>query len=494
MIDERDASAYAERVWPAYLDSLAKLLAIESVSDVSQQKSGAPFGEGCRAALDFVLGLSRSLGLSVSESDGYMGYAEVPGSSGEQLGLVAHLDVVPSGPGWTCPPFGLTRRDGVLVGRGVCDDKGAALAALYAAAFFAGQGNLGEEGSGTGGRFCATAATGDESQTVRHAIRCIFGCSEETGMADIRHYLSEHRAPDFALVPDASFPVCCGEKGCVNAVVRFPVDRTTDRRIVSFEGGTVRNAVPAHAEACVRAAIGDCPLAKSVDVQPVGEDLVRIEARGRGGHAAEPVGTINAIAMLAGYLVDHGLCSQAERSSLVALHSLLDPADGSGLGIATDDELFGPLTCVGGVIETRADAWCQTLDIRVPHAISIGEVVSALQRTVEAQGLEVDVVHTREPYYADPDSACVHAVLDAYRCCSGEAMAEPYAMGGGTYAHHLPHAVAAGPLGADPRLPAWVGSEHMADEGILESQLKIALATYVLAISRLQELPSLRAC
>ena len=72
--------------------------------------------------------VARRQGLSIVDCDGYVAYGELAGETPEQVATIAHVDVVPAGEGWTVEPYALTRREGVLMGRGVLDDKGAALA------------------------------------------------------------------------------------------------------------------------------------------------------------------------------------------------------------------------------------------------------------------------------------------------------------------------------------------------------------------------------
>ncbi len=62
---------------------------------------------------------------------GYIGYAQA-GSGEQTLGLLMHLDVVPPGDGWETEPFSLCLKGDKLYGRGTADDKGPAMAALYA--------------------------------------------------------------------------------------------------------------------------------------------------------------------------------------------------------------------------------------------------------------------------------------------------------------------------------------------------------------------------
>ena len=48
------------------------------------------------------------------------------------MGILTHIDVVPAGEGWTHDAFGGEIVDGRIYGRGAMDDKGPAIAALYA--------------------------------------------------------------------------------------------------------------------------------------------------------------------------------------------------------------------------------------------------------------------------------------------------------------------------------------------------------------------------
>ena len=48
------------------------------------------------------------------------------------IGVLGHMDVVPAGDGWNTDPFEGVIADGRITGRGVLDDKGPVIAALYA--------------------------------------------------------------------------------------------------------------------------------------------------------------------------------------------------------------------------------------------------------------------------------------------------------------------------------------------------------------------------
>ena len=454
--------AYVDEAWPAFLDDLSALVAIPSVVDESAAAPGAPWGPDCRRALDVAMDVARRQGLAVTDCDGYLAYGELAGQTPEQVATIAHVDVVPAGEGWTVEPYAVTRREGVLLGRGVLDDKGAALASLYAAGFLA-----------------RRVASGWRPE---RSLRCILGASEEAGMMDVRHYLAHNESPCFLFTPDAEFAVCCGEKGCVNAEVSHAVD--PDGVIVELSGGVARNAVPARAEAIVRAEADGLPAAEGIEVETVGEGLVRVVAHGVAGHAAEPAGTVNAIGVLVEYLAGCGLCSAGEGELLAFCQRALGAWDGSGLGIDASDELFGGLTCIGGTMHTEDGRFVLTLDARLPGAAGVAWVSERLGEAARECGCELRIAHTREPFVMDHESDEVMVLRRAYEEFSGRA-AVPFAIGGGTYAHHFPCAVGFGPLDRAEPLPVWVGPEHGPDEGIWEHQLKRALAIYIRSLEEL---------
>ena len=453
-----EVCAYVDKVWPSFLDDLEVLVAVPSVVDESRATAGAPWGPECRRALDVAMGAARRQGLAVVDCDGYVAYGELAGETPEQVATIAHVDVVPAGEGWTVEPYAVTHREGVLLGRGVLDDKGAALASIYAAGFLTRRVHGGWE--------------------PQRTLRCILGASEEAGMMDVRRYLAGHEPPAFLFTPDAEFAVCCGEKGCVNAEVSHAVDSAG--AIIELAGGVARNAVPARAEALVRmdARMDGLPRAEGIDVEPAGEGAIRIVARGVAGHAAEPAGTVNAIGVLVTYLAAHGICSAAEREFLGFCKLALGAWDGSGLGIDVADELFGGLTCIGGTVRTQAGRFVLTLDVRLPGAADVEQVSRRIEDVACECGCEARVTHTREPFAMDSQSPDVMALRRAYEEFAGR-HAVPFAIGGGTYAHHFPCAVGFGPLDRAEPLPDWVGPEHGPDEGIWEHQLKRALAIYI---------------
>ena len=286
------------------LQDIAALVAIDSVEGTPEE--GAPFGAGPRAALDKTLELAAGMGFATRNCENYIGYAELPGADAEKyLATICHVDVVPVGNGWTADPFKMRIQDGWLLGRGVSDDKGPMIVTLYALKFLKEQG-----------------------YQLRYPIRAIVGDNEETHMNDVKYYLENYPAPVFCFTPDAEFPVCNGEKGHFGGKIVSPVCNGV---IAEFEGGVANNAVPDRASALVKTDIRKLKNAPNITLEPEG-DGVRVRGWGKSGHAATPQGTVNAIGLVVDYLLDNGLCNDAERAYLEALRKLHASTAGEGLG------------------------------------------------------------------------------------------------------------------------------------------------------------------
>ena len=111
------------------LDFLEQLVKIRSVKAAPLQ--GMPYGENSAEVLTVFLKKAHDMGFKTKNFDNYVGTVE-SGEGEPKLGILCHLDVVPEGEGWSYPPYELTNKDGTLYGRGTFDDKGPAVAALFA--------------------------------------------------------------------------------------------------------------------------------------------------------------------------------------------------------------------------------------------------------------------------------------------------------------------------------------------------------------------------
>ena len=122
----KEIDAFFDAHQDEMVKEISNLISIESVRGPTQK--GAPFGPGPARALDAAADLARRLGLRVRELEHYVVTADIGGPRLE-LGILAHLDVVAAGEGWTFPPFKGTLRAGKIYGRGAIDDKGPVVAA-----------------------------------------------------------------------------------------------------------------------------------------------------------------------------------------------------------------------------------------------------------------------------------------------------------------------------------------------------------------------------
>lgn len=463
------AAAYVDEVWEDVVRDIDYLVQVESVEDLEHAEPGKPWGPAPYEALSRGLEVAGRLGLDPHDVDGYIGYADLPGDDSERyLATIAHTDVVPLGLGWTVDPLRVTRRDGYLLGRGVLDDKGPFVLSLYAAHFFV------REVQRTGRRLPVT-------------LRAIVGNNEETNMGDVEYYLERFPEPEFLFTPDADFPLICGEKGGYQA--RFTSADLTGpyARIADFEAGTVPNAIPGLACAVVRADLAQLPQADAIDLEAAGEGLVRLTAHGRGGHASLPEGTVNAIGLIVEYLLDNGVCSEDEREFLEFEHLVFASTDGSSLGIACSDDIFDPLTAIGGTIRMEGGRLVQTMDVRYPTSMTGERLHERLEELAGRYGCTMEVLHDMVPFYVPPTSPEIETLLSTYNEFTGHDD-RAFTIGGGTYARHFQRACAFGPHDSRVETPSWVGPEHGPDEGIAESQLKLALSIYIVAIARLMRL------
>lgn len=468
MADEQlkaEAHAYVEQVWEDIVKDIETLVAIRSVEDMEHAEPGKPYGPAPFEALQAALDIAERMGLDAHNCEGRIGYADIPGASPKQIAIIGHTDIVPEGSGWNFDPFRLTRKDGYLIGRGVLDDKGPTVLALYAAQFFAKQAK--------------------ESGTLNpYTIRVIIGNNEETEMRDVEWYIENFEQPEFLFTPDANFPLICGEKGGYSATVSS--GKISDV-IVEFDGGTVGNAVAGEAYAIVRAQADQLAATDRITVEDAGDGLAKLTAKGIAAHASIPEGSINAIGLLVDYLLENNLCSDEERRFLEFEKLLFASTDGSTLGIQSADQRLGALTCIGGTIRTKDGVFEQTIDSRYPESISGSQITTIVGYLAQGHGATLACDLDMVPSYQSPDSAPIQTLVDTYNEYTGR-NGKAYCIGGGTYARHFKCAGAFGPNDPEDPMPSWVGAEHSADEGFSEEQFKRALEIYIVSLARLMRL------
>ncbi|MBR4393498.1 MAG: Sapep family Mn(2+)-dependent dipeptidase [Oscillospiraceae bacterium] len=439
----------------AIVRDIARLVSINSVGGPAEDD--APYGFGPKAALDLGLQIAEELGLKAVNCGNRIGYAAL-GEGDRYLATITHLDVVPAGEGWPADPFTLREQEGYLLGRGVMDDKGPSVLCLYALKYLK-----------------------EQNVPLRYPIRALLGTDEERGMSDLEYYLAHYEAPLFCFSPDADFPLCNGEKGIYHGHM---TSNHPFGNVLSIQGGVAPNAVPAKAEATVRAIL--LPNTGSVTAEEIEPGIWHLTAVGISGHASVPEGTVNAIRVLTDYMMENRIPDENELPFFRVLQRFHSETDGSPLGLASSDGHFKPLTIVGGKITTEDGKITQTIDSRYGTTMSAEIIRSTLQK-LAGNCCEVVTDSDAVPFYMDLSNPAVIACIDSYNEVTGE-NAAPYTIGGGTYARHFPNAVSFGPEHPERPCPVFCGPMHGVNEAACKADFLEALKIYILALLRLEAL------
>ncbi len=453
----KELDSYINDKRDEYISDLAKLIEIDSVG--TDADGEYVFGKGSAAAIDKALEIGASYGFATENHDYYCA-SIVHGDKEKELGMVAHMDVVPAGDGWSYPPYKLTVENGLLIGRGTEDDKGPAIAALYAMRFLK-----------------------DTGRELPFSVRLLLGGDEERGMNDLPYFLKSHKAPFFSFTPDSTFPVCTGEKGI--GKMNFTVAKPDS--IVEISGGTVTNAVAGKATATIKG-VATLPVAENICVQ-YNEDTTVITATGKTAHAATPEAGVNAIAVLARYLLDNLSFNDEGKKSLSFLADCCGEYLGEKLGIACETELMKYLTCVGGVLKTEGDVLVQNFNIRYPVSGSWDSLVEKASESAGAYGATLISHSHGDGYCFDPEKPEIKALTDSCELVTGKEC-KPFTMGGGTYARSFPNTVAFGSTLEEYRglLGEGRGHAHDRDEYLSMAELEMSIKIFVIALLDIAEL------
>lgn len=451
---------------------LIDLLAYRSVA--VPQEGMYPYGEGCARALDFMLDYAGRLGFRTENHAYYCGTCTLPGSSGSRsVGVFCHLDVVPEGEGWSSDPYkAFVNEDDYIVARGSSDNKGPAVAALYALRF------LKEQGI-----------------TLKNDIRLVYGCAEEIGMSDMDYYLSHVTPPDFSLVPDCPFPVCCAEKGHATFEASASIE---GGNLVEFTAGDAANSIAGRAKAVisgvtleqVRACMagrGRIEVCSAGDGKDSAADSsasgVCVTALGIGKHTATPEGSVDAVHVLAEALSDSGLLTGAAREAVSALAFFSSDYYGESLGIAVQDELTGQLTHGCSMVNTGDGRINITFSIRYPVCADWEKTLKQIDRVLESRGFNRHSLTHSPANRRDPSNPLLIRLCGLVNEQLGVDF-KPFGMGGGTYARKLPNAVGFGPGRPDIKkpFPEGRGWGHQPDEGVRIRSMLDMVRIYVLAL------------
>lgn len=449
-------NAIIESMHDEMIDTLQKWIRVPSVK--GEAAPGAPFGKEVRSMLDMALADCEQMGFKTQNFDGYIAHADLgEGSDEDALAILAHLDVVPEGDGWKYPPYGAVIENGRMYGRGTSDDKGPAVAALY-----------------------AMKAVKDAGISLRRKVRLILGCDEESGWEDIAHYNKVATMPRMGFSPDASYPIINIEKGICRLELHGVLSNE-GLQVIAFNNGERPNVIPGRASALVA---GDAATvaqaeaaAKKLDI-PAEVQLtdkgVSITVTGISGHAAYPETARNANGEMLLLLRELGVQGDLR---LLADKIGLD-YKGEGLEISVSDGISGYLTCNLGIIRAGEGGVYATLDIRYPVMTNPDMIIKNVSASLP--GMRVEAMEVKEPHHVPAGSELVQNLLDAYHEVTGYERKCLYT-GGGTYARSLQEGVAFGASFPQDEDLAHQANEYADIEGLYKNIKIFALAIVKLA-------------
>ncbi len=478
---------YQEKV-EAYIDShieemiedVKTLVRIDSKKGMAMP--GKPFGIGPAQAIEAAQKMMENYGFSTRNYENYVVTGDFNNKE-KQLDILAHLDIVTVTPDWTVTqPFDPIIVDGKLYGRGTADDKGPAIAALY-----------------------AMRAIKECGIDLKKNVRLILGADEECGSSDLEYYYSIEKEAPMSFTPDAEFPLINIEKGRLakefsikfekeelsSEVVDYysiekeaPMSFTPDAEfpliniekgrlakefsikfekeelsseVVAVHGGDKANVVPANAYALIRGLSKETvEAAASKETDGVAytvteeDGLIKVAAKGAAAHASTPEMGKNAVCALLGLLSRLPLAAGKKQAAIAACAKLFPTADyhGAALGIDMADEISGTLSMNLGIINLENEVLIGEFDSRIPLCGTDENVTEVIRKNMAEHGLILEDGKMIGAHHVPADSPLVKSLLDSFEKYSG-IKGEPMAIGGGTYvliledgkmigAHHVP--------------------------------------------------------
>ena len=409
------------------LDKLRGLVAIKSVS--APDDSPYPFGKGVNDVLEKMLELGKENLLETENYESYLGSIEwhVGGDETNTIGIWAHLDVVPEGSSdeWKYPPYEMTEDNGWIYGRGVADNKNAAVGALY-----------------------ILKGLRESGYVPKHNLKLYLGTNEEVGMKDISFYREKYSTPFVSIVPDSGFPGSSGEFGRLEFDL-ISQNKLSDR-FLELQGGTVSNVVPGESSTDIKilnedekaAVKGVLEKKDNISISWT-NDVAHIVATGKQSHAAIPQMGVNANKILTDAILQLPFLDQNDRNIFEFISNVNKDVFGTFLGIDGEDEISGQ-TVSGGNVLSLSDGYIHLVnDCRFNVSDSSPRLTENIRKIASENSFNAEFNSVKEPSFVDQDSPILGILKNAYQDYTGEEATFPIGKGG-TYAGKLPNAIATG--------------------------------------------------
>jgi len=446
------------------VSSLRELIKINSVTGQ----------DSVRQALDFYLDLGRKMGFAASRIDNLGGLIEY-GEGSETIGIAVHLDTVPEGSGWQHPPFEGQIQDNRIYGLGAIDDKGPAIAVLY-----------------------ALKAVKESGKRPEAKIRIIIGTDEESTWNTTPELLKKIKEPDFSFIPDSVFPLVIAEKGLIWLELMINQDtigKLADKaglKLKQMNGGQSFNIVPDSCEAVltgtkdqleqIKPKLAEFVNRTGLDIRFQEDANPTLISQGQSAHAFNCDQGKNAISQLILFLSELEITPGQKEFLTVYAEKIGLDYFGEKLGINTEDELTGKLTISPAQIRLDEKKINLKIDLRFPASEKLDSVRPLIINALQAFQGEINIVDSLDSLSFPEDNPYIAKLLNVYREYTGEKDAKPLGMGGTTFAKAFRNAVAFG-----PSFPGMPKVEHQPDEYMEIDHLLRCTEIYALAIQALSQ-------
>ena len=431
-----------------------------------EAKENAPFGEDCAKGLEECTKMfeKRGYDAKIYSDDGY---SLVESGKGEKtIGIFAHSDVVPVGEGWIfTQPFDPIVKDGVLIGRGVQDNKSGVMASL-----------------------CAMEIIKKYNIPIKSRLQLFIGSNEESGMKDIEAFAKNQPMPDISIIPDANFPCGTGEKGICHMYAKSDAKLLG---IVDFCGGEAFNVVLDKAEVKIKktdklSAEIDEKLKSEENITKREEnEFVVLVGKGVAKHASMPENSVNAAYVLASFLSNIEALDENDRKVMRSAAHILSCPFGTSLGIDFCDDLFGKLTFANGMVKLQDGKLWLSFDMRYSSALDSEDLLKRTEKALKTLEWGMEIKENKPGFSIDESSKIPALFEEAFYAVTGFDR-KGFRMGGGTYARYLKNAFSIGtyakttdsaPLAFE--MPAGHGGPHQCDEMIVLDEFFTAVKIMV---------------
>ena len=451
------------------ISETCNLINIPSVSEETNNLD-MPFGKHAKEALEYTLNLGNKLGFRTKNIDGYCGYIEF-GEGDKLIGIIGHLDVVPSGDGWNTPPFEATIKNNKIFGRGAIDDKGPVIASLF-----------------------AMKAIKDNLK-INCRVRLILGINEEKAWKCIKHYKEVEEWPTIGFSPDADFPCIYAEKGICTVYIKDNYNKYENLPIKISNIDCNNNAINVVPKKCnitldiETSKISLSNITEFIDkeLQELNFDItyfvknnsITLNSTGIQAHAAHPDLGKNAISpmiILLNRLYTHfnykiDLFDFFEKNINTEFY-------GESLDIDFKDE-SGKLTLNVGNFNFYENYLQICINLRIPINTSIDTVTNLIDNHCQIYSLDTYIAGKQNPLYVPKNNYLVKTLCGIFNKMTNSNY-EPIAIGGGTYARAFENCVSFG-----ANFPGDTDMCHQANEFIDIDKLMLTCNIYAQAIYEL---------